>query len=819
MALGSMKPVKWLVMAFWVLVAGSVLVELRDGSWFWPILLFLAWVAFWFSSARGSPVERAASLPNTHDLNVERQMASENSSHGDDLDAERQIAPEDSFHDDDSDYLVGVTLSGEVPASGFRIKGGSGGSLKPARWVMPGEGLEIGNIAIAGGFFYEGTPGRGGPESIDGCVIDSRADVSQNWGSSCPNPSSYRLSYRNLTAEQRRVYLEWLGSEREKSDISENYYRLYLYGFERRVLIDAAVGKVSKDELRDLVRELKRILTLSDDYSWQLHVRGLCDYAGLLDSLPGRVYEQQAPDIAEATYQLPLNIRVAFGQASADKKPIPASWALAWVESDSMISRRTPVARCPDEFRRSFLRKYSQRFGEGMTIAANRTHLQARPNAMFMALASAPVPGFLSGLPDISAISGPRKKLQGIVDECAEELDAYSRYLGRNPEAKGSIDASLLLPADLWSDEAVNVVEALSREVDDGPVVTTFAKFLMRLKTSGDFPRDKVASLLTALAASGIALEPDVRFGARTPKAEDSVALFAMPPSAEIPKVSDGYLVGALMVDLAASIAMVDGEATAVEIELINREVDAWSHLTAEERARLRARNRVQLAQPSTMAGLKKRLGALTREARREIASFLVQTANADGVVSPGEVKLLEKIYRLLEIDSQQLYSDLHQNTRLAGQEVSGRSEPSNRGVGSAGIGIALDPARIAALQKETARVSAMLADVFVEEQPAAQPVVEKQEIVELEDRVDDAQPAGNVIGLNEAHSMFLRTLVSRASWSRSELSSVALDLDLMLDGAIEQVNEAALDHWDEPITDGDDPVEVNQELAQRLEA
>jgi hypothetical protein len=64
---------------------------------------------------------------------------------------------------------------------------------------------------------------------------------------------------------------------------------------------------------------------------------------------------------------------------------------------------------------------------------------------------------------------------------------------------------------------------------------------------------------------------------------------------------------------------------------------------------------------------------------------------------------------------------------------------------------------------------------------------------------------------------MFLRTLVSRASWSRSELSSAALDLDLMLDGAIEQVNEAALDHWDEPITDGDDPVEVNQELAQRL--
>ncbi|WP_322008025.1 tellurite resistance TerB family protein [Paraburkholderia tropica] len=800
MAPGTTKPIKGLVIAFWVLVAGSVIVELRDGVVFWPLLLFLAWVVYWFTTDRSSQVKRATSLSNTHNPSVERQMV-----------------PEDSFPSDESDFLVSVTLTGEEHAPGFRIKSG-GGPINPPRWVSPGEALEIGNITIAGGFFYEGTTTRGGPESIDGCVVDPRAEVSQDWGGASSHPSSYRLSYRNLTAEQRRIYLEWLGSEREKADISENYCRLYLYGFERRILIDAAVGKVPKEELRELVRELRRILTFSDDYSWQLHVRELCDYAGLLDSLPGRVYEQQAPEISEVTYQLPLNVRVAFGQASADKKPIPASWALAWAQSDSMISRRTPVVRCADEFRRAFLRKYTQRFGDGMTIAANRTLLQARPNAMFPALSSAPVPGFLSGLPDISAISGPRKKLQGLVDECADELDAYSRYLGRNPESKGSIDANLLLPADLWSNEAVNVVGELCREVEGGTLVTTFGKLLERLKASGDLSRDKVGSLLAALAAAGIALEPDVRLGARTPKAEDSVALFATSRSTEVPKVSDSYVVGALMVDLAASIAMADGEATAVEIELINREVDAWSHLTTEERARLKAHNRVQLAQPSTMASLKKRLGVLTPEVKREIASFLVQTANADGVVSPGEVKLLEKIYRLLEIDSQQLYSDLHQNTRFADPKDSGRSEPSNPGVDNASVGIALDPARIAALQKETARVSAMLADVFVDEQSVVQAPVVQPEVVEAEEREEGTQPAGNVIGLDEAHSMFLRTLVSRDSWSRSELSSVALDLDLMLDGAIEQVNEAALDHWDEAITDGDDPVEVNQELAQRLE-
>lgn len=803
MALGSMKPARGLVIAFWVLVGGAVLVELRDGALLWPVLLLFAWVVYWFATSRGSQTKPAVKLPNTHQPEVEPHT---------------HMSAAQPFPDEESDSPVSVTLPAAAQSSGFRIKGG-GAPRTPVRWVVPGKSLDIGNITITGGFFYEGTTERGGPESIDGCVVDPRAEVSRDWAGATSAALPFRLSFRNLSAEQRRIYLEWLSSAREKSDINENYYRLYLYGFERRILIDAAVGKVSKEELRELVRELRRIVAFSDDYSWQLHVRGLCDYAGLLDSLPGRVYEQQAPEISGVTYQVPLNVRVAFGQAAADKKPVPASWALAWAESDSMISRRTPVVRCPDEFRRAFRRKYTKRFGDGMTIAANRTLLQARPDAMSPALSSAPVPGFLSGLPDISAVSGPRKKLQSLVDECADNLDAFSRYLGRNPEAKGSIDANLLLPADLWPDDAVSLVKELSREVEAGPVVTTFGKLLERLKASGDLSRDKVASLLSALAAAGIALEPDVRLGARTPKTEDAVALFAMSPSTDAPKVSDSYVIGALMVDLAASIATADGEAKDIEVDLIGREVDAWSHLTAEERVRLKAHNRVLLAQPPTMAGLKKRIDAITKEVRREIAVFLVQTVSADGVVSPGEVKLLEKIYRLLEIDSQQLYSDLHQNTRVEGQAVVSGRKPASSSAGDVSAGVALDPARIAALQKETARVSAMLADVFVEEQPPAQPPVVKAKVVEAEERDEGAQPAGNVIGLDEAHSMFLRTLVSRASWSRTELSSVALDLELMLDGAIEQINEAALDHWDEPITDGDDPVEVNQELAQRLEA
>jgi hypothetical protein len=41
--------------------------------------------------------------------------------------------------------------------------------------------------------------------------------------------------------------------------------------------------------------------------------------------------------------------------------------------------------------------------------------------------------------------------------------------------------------------------------------------------------------------------------------------------------------------------------------------------------------------------------------------------------------------------------------------------------------------------------------------------------------------------------------------------------MELMLDGALERINEAAMDKFDLPITEGEDPVEVNMEIAEKV--
>ncbi|MBF3290785.1 tellurite resistance TerB family protein, partial [Pseudomonas aeruginosa] len=69
---------------------------------------------------------------------------------------------------------------------------------------------------------------------------------------------------------------------------------------------------------------------------------------------------------------------------------------------------------------------------------------------------------------------------------------------------------------------------------------------------------------------------------------------------------------------------------------------------------------RLQLNQPPTLQSLKKKLEPLADSARRAVAAFLAHLAQVDGEVSPAEVKLLERVYKTLQLDSQSLYSDLH---------------------------------------------------------------------------------------------------------------------------------------------------------------
>ncbi|WP_245841558.1 TerB N-terminal domain-containing protein [Paraburkholderia ribeironis] len=715
----------------------------------------------------------------------------------------------------EGEEFLTVALSGDSANSSYRIARPPFETSSGVRWVAAGESVDVGGTTITGGLFYIGVPKRGeANRGADACVVNPKATLARTTCDRSAGPNDYWLSYSTFSAEQRCAYVQWLASARSDPKLHRSFAMFYLYGLERRVLVDGMEGKVPKHEFETIAAELRRLRETYPEVLGSAYVDGMLEFISVHLTQPLRQYEQAPPPLTNS-FELPLSVRVAFGQAAIDRKPVPVEWALAWVFGDGMINKRTPAYRCGKEFKQLFERRYRERFRDGMKLSANKTKLKAPVSAAFSALHSVVYPEYITSLPDISAVSGPRKQLQELVFECTEALDAYSRFLGKYPESEGSLESSLLLPLELWPETTRGELESVAATVANGTVVTTFGSLFERFKASGNLTRDKLTAFARVLGEAGVALEPDVRTSGRTPKSTDSVALYATPPGTSTNHVDDAYVGLELMVDMAASVAMADGTASEQELAVIHRQIEAWPQLTPRQRDRLRARIHVQVAQPPTPASFKKRLEPLPVDARQSIGTILLQTANAGGIASPAEVKLLEKLYLILGLDSQQLYSDLHGNA-VAGTSASSRpaAPPEERGGQAVQPVLQLDAARIAALQTETAKVSAMLADVFADDEPTAtvEPVEEQEP-----DSEGAVTATLSLLGMDEAHSTFLRLLLSRPVWTRAELADAASDLDLMLDGAIEQVNEATLDHWDEPLIDGDDPIEINQEFAKRL--
>jgi len=177
---------------------------------------------------------------------------------------------------------------------------------------------------------------------------------------------------------------------------------------------------------------------------------------------------------------------------------------------------------------------------------------------------------------------------------------------------------------------------------------------------------------------------------------------------------------------------------------------------------------------------------------------------------------MLEKVYKTLGLDAKKVFADVH--SAAVGSSSVTAPASSKWSSAPASTSFELDPERIAALQHDTAKVSALLAGIFREDEPSV-PTTAPEPEVGAEAEPAEVMGATGLLGLDASHSALVRMLLSRPQWSREELLDVAADLELMLDGALERINEACFDLHDVPLTEGEDPVEVNAEILEKLAA
>jgi tellurite resistance protein len=395
-------------------------------------------------------------------------------------------------------------------------------------------------------------------------------------------------------------------------------------------------------------------------------------------------------------------------------------------------------------------------------------------------------------------------QLQALVDACCDTLAAYSRYLARHPNGRNDLEAVMALPIQLWPDPFKVAFANFRQSISRGFLQLTFNTLFETIGTTGEITKERLIALAEGLESAGIGIEPDLPGATRAIKPDDPLVLFASAAPAAECRDNSAFTVGRISVELAAAVAHADGDFSDQELQHLNVYIDRWEHLKPASRLRLRAYAQLLVRSTVTLSSIKKKVELLNKPTREAIAAFAAAMVLADGVVAPEEIRVLEKIYLQLGLEKTAAYSAIH-HAQAATFQPSPMPE-------TAAIrtppGFSLDAAKIAALKESSDRIALRLAEIFADE-------TDDPPILQL---AAAATPKANtLLGLDDAHSAFARKLMSRDSWQRAELSDIAHSLHIMLDGALEKINEASLDALDSPFTDGDDPVDINPEMNERL--
>jgi tellurite resistance protein len=424
-------------------------------------------------------------------------------------------------------------------------------------------------------------------------------------------------------------------------------------------------------------------------------------------------------------------------------------------------------------------------------------------------------------VPDIARLTAPVSKLRELGESCSADLDAFSRWVGKNPERQKTAAALAMLPAELVGahedSEAKELWVWLESTLAPYDRMVCAADELLRHCPSfgaGKLAKSEAVILAQLLEKRGYGLEPDVRFGGVPLTPEGIAVLFKLPKGAT-GIASPNYAAATVLMHLAVAVASADGTISeSEELRLQTHMTDALG-LQAGEASRLGAHMAwLQQARPG-FTGLKKRLEPLDDRQRSAIAEFAISVAGADGHVSPEEIKTLGKIYPLLGLPANTVYSHVHAMTTGAPETV-GQDEPTVIAPREARSTYtipqrpsAIEPVRlnmetVSAKLAESAKISAILDGIFSEDDsaPASLPPI------------DPLPAAGKLRG---GHGALLSRLVERQQWSRSEFEELTQTLGLMPDGAVDAINEAAYEHVAGPVLEGDDPIDVDITAAKEL--
>ena len=683
-------------------------------------------------------------------------------------------------------------------------------SVSPG-WVPKHISANIAGRAIGGMVYVGRGPRTGHGGNPDNAFIDPSKNVTSRGGDFAGKGMHYWPNYSTIKAQSRATYLDWLSTGRSDKRYNVGYVFLYFYGLERRVFVD--IG--NEREHADIIAEVHRLLEIYGDNC------SIRRYLGaFIDATSIKNYSNEPQPIFEhAGYDVPANVLIELGRMAARNVPLKSDWLLSWYMCTRETKLRTPAKRAFDEFRAYFRYLFDQEYPKGLKIRVPKRQLKLMYHASSGNFVSNMIEN-LDGIPDITSLSRPLKVAQRIADTAMVALDKYSRYLGRNPDGRGTIEAHALLPEVLWTlfpcpeKEELNVW--VTKQIESGGLVLVEDIFERLEGTQSDrISKHQLIGVADALAKLGVGLAPDPRFALRMPLLGEPVVLFHLPvDTLSIENPSEAYRSAILSIVIGTLIAHSDGQFDYRERAQLASHIDANHSVTEAERARLHANLTWMNAVPPDMKWLRNKLRSATDDVRDVLGQLALVAAGADGVISPDEIHIIKRLYSVMGLDHERIYADLHalmsvrkpvtvnsvgNVTQVRDHLTATLKKPTSM--------VTLDPELISAVMADTARVSQVLGEIFTYDDD------------EDEDGVDDyiTEVDDEFSGLDLLHRAVTSVVITRRHWTEDEFADLAKEHQLMAAGALETINEWAYNRFGDALIEVYDEYETNIDVAQQL--
>lgn len=123
--------------------------------------------------------------------------------------------------------------------------------------------------------------------------------------------------------------------------------------------------------------------------------------------------------------------------------------------------------------------------------------------------------------------------------------------------------------------------------------------------------------------------------------------------------------------------------------------------------------------------------------------------------------------------------------------------------------GFQLNEELIKIREEETRQVKGVLEEIFSD--PVEDEVFVSNDLTEI---ITNNSP---LMALDQAHQALFNKLITQEMWERVAIHEICQELGLMVDGALEVLNEWAYDNVNAPLVDDGEPIYVDIELSKEI--